>query len=327
MNELWFYVTRVENSKVPSDFSIIYKAVLKLINIKSFIDRCKYDVQALSEAILCLLDLSSIIEFRNDPSSVVFFLAPKYHWAKLELDGEIAQAKAILQSDELFGRLDLVFEGKPRTVTDKYDNLKKYFLSTIKRTTTDWGVPATIEEAKTKLAINSDELKSLLSWLEGLGSNDILIIPDTNALIINHRIEAYGDLIGNIEKWTVIVTSTVLKELDELKVKSSNNEFREKVKKTINYLKGLRNQGDIISGLKLYKNTVTIKILPVEPNMDKTLSWLDKDNNDDRIIASCFDIQIKNPASSVILMTADINLQTKAQLARLPIIEPEPIEY
>jgi hypothetical protein len=301
--------------------------VFKLIDLKSFIARYKSDVQDLNEATLCLLNLSSIRVFRNDPRSGVVILAPTHYWAKLEPDGEVAQAKTILQSDELFNRLDLLFEGKPQTITDKYNNLKNYFVHTIRRTTTNWSVPATINEAKAKLKMNSDELKSLLDWLESLGCNDILIIPDTNALIINHKIETYGGLVGDIERWTVIVTSTVLKELDELKVKSNNHEFREKVKKTINYLKGLRNQGDIINGLTLYKDTVTIKMIPVEPNMDKTLPWLDKDNNDDRIIASCFDIQIRNPASSVILMTADINLQTKAQLARLPILEPEPIEY
>lgn len=300
---------------------------MKLIDPKSFITRCKADVQDLSEATLCLLDLSGIKEFRNDPRSGIYFLAPTYHWAELEPDGEIAQTKAISRSDQLFDRLNLLFEGKPKTITDKYDNLKKYFVKTIKRTTREWDIPVTVNEAKTTLEIHSAELKSLLDWLEGLGSNDILIIPDTNALIINHKIETYGELIGNIEKWTVIVTSTVLKELDELKNKNINNEFREKVKKTINYLKGLNKQGDIINGLTLYKNTVTLKMLGSEPNMDKTLPWLDKNNNDDRIIAACFDIQIKNPASSVILLTADINLQTKAQLARLPIIDPEPLEY
>lgn len=299
-----------------------------MTEIKSFIVRCKFDVQDLSAAILRLLELSSIREFRNDSrSGVVIIGRPPYFWAKLEPDGEIAQTKAIIKADELFNRLDLLFEGKPRTITGKYDNLKKYFVSTIKRTAGDWNVPATVDESKIMLKTNTDELKLLLDWLEGLGSNEMLIIPDTNALIINHKIETYGDLIGNVKKWTIIVTSTVLKELDELKVKSNSNEFREKVKKTINYLKGLRNQGDIISGLTLHKNTVTIKMLPIEPNMDKTLPWLDKNNNDDRIIASCFDIQIRNPASSVILMTDDINLQTKAQLARFPIIEPEPVEY
>jgi len=171
-----------------------------------------------------------------------------------------------------------------------------------------------------------DELFLLLEWLIDLGKKEIIIIPDTNALIINQRIESYGELIGDVEKWTVIIIPTVLKELDELKIKNVSNEFKDKVKKVINYIKGLRVQGDVINGVQLFNTKVTFKLQAIEPDMNKTLPWLNENNNDDRIIAACFDMQIKNPASCIILMTADLNLQTKAQMARLPFIDPENIK-
>lgn len=58
-----------------------------------------------------------------------------------------------------------------------------------------------------------------------------------------------------------------------------------------------------------------------EPNFDKTLSWLDRDNNDDRIIASALEIQRDNPSSAVCLVTSDINLQNKTEMARLSYID------
>ena len=293
------------------------------MNIKSFIDQLKDDNLNLEGVIYQLLEISIISEFRNDPYSQVLIVAPPYNWGKLSPDGEVIQTNAILLLDELISKLDLLFDSKPSTILHRYEKLKTYFNGVIKRGKTDWSVPSSIDKAKKDLKEKIEETDTILDWMKNLGNRDLVFVPDTNALIINHRLESYGKTIGDIEKWTVVITPTVLKELDELKIRNTGNEFKEKIKKTINYLKGLRVQGDPLNGVRIFDNHVIFKLQAIEPNMNRTLPWLDANNNDDRIIASCFDIQIKNPASCVILMTADINLQTKAQMARLPFVEPE----
>lgn len=290
--------------------------------IKSFINQLKDDLINLETITYQLLDKSSINEFRNDPNSGVFIIAPPYYWGELTSDGETIQAKAITLMDELMSRFDMLFDGKPITILNRYDEIKKYFIGVIKRESRDWCTPASLDEAKIKLKEVIQETNTLLDWLEGLGNKDTVIVPDTNALIINHKLESYGQILGDIEKWTIVITPTVLKELDELKIKNTGNEFKEKVKNTIRYIKGLRAQGDVINGVQIFNKKVTIRLQAIEPNMNKTLPWLDSSNNDDRIIASCFDIQVRNPSLCVIIMTADLNLQTKAQLAGIPFIEP-----
>ena len=69
-----------------------------------------------------------------------------------------------------------------------------------------------------------------------------------------------------------------------------------------------------------YKS-ITIKMVAKEPAFERTLSWLQKDNNDDRIIASSIEYQIDNPSHKVFLVTSDINLQNKAEMAKLPFFE------
>ena len=63
--------------------------------------------------------------------------------------------------------------------------------------------------------------------------------------------------------------------------------------------------------------TITIKAIAIEPDMQDTLSWLDKENRDDRIIASVLEVQSSYPNALVVLVTGDVNLSNKADLGRI----------
>jgi predicted ribonuclease YlaK len=64
--------------------------------------------------------------------------------------------------------------------------------------------------------------------------------------------------------------------------------------------------------------SITIRLLQAEPDFDSTLSWLQRDNDDDRIIAATLEYQRQVPSSIVVLVTEDINMQNKAEAAKLP---------
>ena len=113
---------------------------------------------------------------------------------------------------------------------------------------------------------------------------------------------------------------TVLSELDKLKIVHRDDNFRKKVESVINRIKGYRTQGSLLNGVAVYK-TIVIKMIAKEPNFNNTLSWLDKNNNDDRFIASVIEYQVDNPSHRVFLVTSDINLQNKAEMAKLPFFE------
>jgi predicted ribonuclease YlaK len=67
-----------------------------------------------------------------------------------------------------------------------------------------------------------------------------------------------------------------------------------------------------------------IVALAIEPDLTKSLPWLDKENADDRIIADFLEVMRVNPRSPVVLVTRDINFQNKAEFAHLPFCEPPP---
>ena len=67
-------------------------------------------------------------------------------------------------------------------------------------------------------------------------------------------------------------------------------------------------------------------MIATEPNFNKTLGWIDSENNDDRIIANALELQINNPSDNLILVTTDINLQNKAQMANLTVYDIDELE-
>ena len=70
--------------------------------------------------------------------------------------------------------------------------------------------------------------------------------------------------------------------------------------------------------------TITVTAVAIEPDMQHTLTWLDKDNRDDRIIAAFLEVQSAYPTARVVLTTGDINLSNKADVARIETTELGP---
>lgn len=87
-------------------------------------------------------------------------------------------------------------------------------------------------------------------------------------------------------------------------------------------IKEYRRRGRLTDGVPLLKDKSQIVAIAVEPTFSESLSWLDANNNDDRLLASCLEIMRKMLESQVILLTRDINLQNKAEFARIPFLEP-----
>jgi len=54
------------------------------------------------------------------------------------------------------------------------------------------------------------------------------------------------------------------------------------------------------------------------------LGWLDPDTPGDRVLAGALDVQARPPAATVVLLTADMNMQNKAAAVGLLFVDPSP---
>jgi len=297
----------------------------------SFLENLLSELDKLETLIYDLLDVAKIENFHtdlHDPDKGCVWLGPWRYWDKLDNEGLIKQSKALKSFTSIYEIIEFIFSDKSSDVKSKIDEIKTSVMNFVdqKAGFLLWEVPSSIPEAKKTIQSNFVDLCSLLDSFKSTGEQGIILIPDVNALIRNPDIQTYGSSI-NSNTYTVVFIPTVLGELDNLKIIRREEEFRKKVESVISRIKGFRQQGSLFDGVTIYK-TVTVKTVAKEPKAKEVLSWLDESVNDDRIIASTLEIQRQNLGSNVILVTSDINLQNKAEAARLPYIEtPEQKQY
>jgi predicted ribonuclease YlaK len=79
-------------------------------------------------------------------------------------------------------------------------------------------------------------------------------------------------------------------------------------------------RGSLVEGIDL-KVGLRVISRPLEPSFARLPAGLDPAIPDDRILGSALELQREHPASAVVLVTGDINLQTKAELGGLPFVE------
>ncbi len=173
-------------------------------------------------------------------------------------------------------------------------------------------------------ARNVEATTSVVGAFRGLlaihtGQAETLVVPDTNALTTSPDPVSYASLAGT-PTFVFVLLPTVLAELDNLKNHARDPAYRTKVNDVIRRIKGWRNQGSLLDGVRVHQ-TITVKAVPQEPRVEDTLRWLDPSNRDDRIVASCLELQIAAPCAAILLVTSDVNLQNKAEAARLPCAE------
>lgn len=177
----------------------------------------------------------------------------------------------------------------------------------------NWSLTADPDQNEAAFQNGISNFSQLITILEASGSSEVIIIPDTNSIVGNPDPLQYGAVAGS-DKFTFLLLPTVLSELDDLKNLHRNPDFRDKVNKVVTRIKGWRTQGSLRGGVTVAKS-ICVRAIAAEPNMKNSLSWLDPENMDDRIVASVLEVQSAHPTDKVILVTGDINLTNKAEAA------------
>ena len=268
---------------------------------------------------LCTL-LKGILIKRMEEYPGIAIVAPKYYWGKLSSLQENEQLKLKRKYDTIAELLKLVFCNAPNGVAYKLDESDKMFRMWLELES-NWGLSKNPEENLIEVKKASERIESLIDILDVDAEGQIILIPDTNSLLISSDPSAYITIPGS-DRFVFLLLPTVLGELDSLKILHRNPDVREKAQKAIKRIKGWRKQGSLTEGVKVHKS-ITVLAEHKEPDMKNSLSWLDDKNSDDRIIASVLAVQSTFPSSRIILVTGDINLQNKADSAIIEIGELE----
>ncbi len=252
----------------------------------------------------------------NRPGSPVVFIGAMYRWAPLDGEALVLQRELIEEWGTLKELVAFLIKGMPNSVSQNINKACKKIDLIVKQDKPLWsGNKSSYESGPTEAVA---DIVSGLQKFAGNSAGKITCIPDTNALLWEPDFREYVAPNATIE---LVLVPTVLSELDVAKI--HKNEFvQQKAEKIIRQIKDFRRRGDIRNGVPVVKNKVYVRLMGKEPNMEESLGWFDSNNNDDRILASSLEIIRAELGTPIALVTRDINLQNKAELARVSFIEP-----
>ncbi len=286
--------------------------------MKSYIGQLKELLKALEHHFSDFYKDISVQQLRDDPYSPIVLIGPKYFYntdiSDEQKRKQISLLKLYKEWEEHF---NLLTSNMPERTLKEITEIEEYLRNKI-NLKSGWETEATPEENLSGIYERIESLRKVLNLFE---HNDpiITLIPDTNALIIDPDFDKYKCIAG--DSIEILICSTVLRELDKLKMNHKNEEFKKKVESVIKRLKGLRNQGKLTEGV-VVNSSIRVKMSAKETSFCNTLSWLDSNNDDDRIVAFTLEYLREYPSRKVIVVTGDINLQNKLEMAKLEYSEP-----
>ncbi len=264
-----------------------------------------------------LLLTYSKIYLWNTVDSRIFDMSGNSRWEELSKEGKQLQSKLKNKYTKYFSIINNLLKNQPEVSTNVLFESNKLIVPLIEQNGSTW-------ENNTHDSFDKAcrSLDAIIQLIENIYSDNdkFLLVPDTNALLINSRLENW--CFNDFTTFTLILTPTILSELDSLKINHRNEEIRNKSISIINQIKDYRRRGSLTESVPIKKNKIYLQTLAIEPNFQDSLPWLDENNNDDRFLSSVLEVMRQNIRSTVYLVTSDINLQNKAEYSMIPFIEP-----
>lgn len=281
------------------------------------------DAARIKDGIADLMSRSGIHPERNDPDSSVVFINTdgSNWWNPLDIEGQRVQDRVLEDYRPYRDLVRVLTRGLPSDGQNAFAEADDCITKHVEQQRATWC--ESVREAKTKTLEAVDAIQRLLERLYSI-EGETIAVPDTNALLAAPAIDCWR--FEGCERFTIVLMPTVLSELDELKVAHKNPDVRAKAERVIRQIKELNRRGDLRVGVPVVAGRITARSVAVEPKVGESLPWLDPGNNDDRLLASVVEVIRRNVRAVVVLVTGDINLQNKANHARIPVVEPpEPV--
>jgi rRNA-processing protein FCF1 len=286
-----------------------------------YVDRLKTRLTALEQKVTEVIDSSTIKNVdpnRRGDGSIFFIGAVRWGWGESDASHERLRMAALAELREAEPIVRLLFPHPVPKVAKKIDNFFGLVETWLLRKGSSHSIPPTVPEALEKITARFGKLRDLLDGLPA-DEHPVRLVVDTNALIDVPDLSVYTDQIGR--RYRAHLMPVVLGELDDLKRSGRTPELRAAASKAGRYLKGLRTNGNPLTGVKV-AGDISVVFAHTEPKGENLPGWLDLEVPDDRFVASVLLLQSAHPGASVFVATSDINLQTKLSAVGVPFVEP-----
>lgn len=283
----------------------------------SYLARLLAELDEISAAYAKVLSASAIRNIDPGPGFIGF---PSWGWAESNAELETARMALLRRIRDWEPRFRLLFPHLVPTVSERLDEYLGRLERWLVRKGGDHSIPPTIDKAASVISADVAGLRELAGLLPP-DDYSVRLAVDTNTLIDNPDLAVHVGLLG--PRYMVHLLPVVLREIDDLKRGGKAQQLREAAQRADRRLKGLRDNGDVLSGVRVAGEVYAV-FEHVEPRGDGLPSWLDLTVPDDRFAASSLILQSQHPGSALYVATGDMNLQTKLAAIGLPFIELPP---
>jgi PIN domain len=285
---------------------------------RSIASRLRNELSRVVDGLSSLVKTIPVKQFADRVTANVVFVVPEFYWAERSATQRATQIALKRKYETISEILTVLLCKAPKDLVGRFQEADKSFRSWLELDAS-WSVAPTPAENAKKVHESAKPFDKIFNVLDVASEDQFILVPDTNSLLAVADPTEYQK-IADQKSFVFLLLPAVLGELDRLKIEHRNPDVREKAKKVISRIKGWRNQGSLAVGVIVDKS-ITVKTSHSEPDMNRTLSWLDANNEDDRIIASILALQGEYPSAHVILVSGDINIQNKADAALIETTE------
>ena len=262
-------------------------------------------------------EVLSASAIRNIDPGAGFIGFPSWGWADSSARLEASRMALLRLVRGWEPRFRLLFPHPTPTVSKRLDEHLGRLERWLVRKPGERDIPSTIGRAVEQISADVADLRELARLLPP-DEYAVRLAVDTNTLIDNPDLGAHVGMLGR--RYMAHLLPVVLREIDDLKRGGKTQQLRESAQRADRRLKGLRDNGDMLSGVRVAGEVYAV-FEHIEPRDDRLPSWLDLTVPDDRFTASSLLLQGDHPGSALYVATGDMNLQTKLTAIGLPFIE------
>jgi hypothetical protein len=214
-------------------------------------DPPSYLTRLLAELDQIHADYSEVLSasaIRNIDPGTGFIGFPSWGWADGSAGLE-ASRMALLRLVRGWGpRFRLLFPHPTPTVSERLDEHLGRLERWLVRKPGEHDIPSTIGKAAEQISADVADLRELARLLPP-DEYAVRLAVDTNTLIDNPDLAAHVGLLGR--KYMAQLLPVVLREIDDLKRGGKTQQLREAAQRADRRLKGLRDNGDMLSGVRV----------------------------------------------------------------------------
>jgi hypothetical protein len=279
--------------------------------MQALLEQINSDAVKIKKLLNNLIECSNIVRWNY---SAIVVAAGDYQWEQLNDNGRIIQTQLINEYNRFINIIRFLIIDLPNDQQRIFETSIPKVLSVIEQNGYLFKID---KETQLETAIKAVGCQlNLLSALYEVTDDTYLIIPDMDALIANPEIEKWK--FDGIEKFNLILLATVVDGLDGVTTKRNavKNKGENNIKKIKEYIKS-----DNIKKRVMLNGQNTISYMEIQ-KLEKTLPWLDLNDNRDRIIAAYFEVVKANSHSQVVIVTNDGKLQEKLLFSKVSYIKP-----